>query len=79
MWYAVQERDETMTFTGITAAGEPIVYRDGKRYLWMLSFIPPLMPPISFWLYLRTGNTATTLIPFLFVFGLTPLLDAVFG
>lgn len=68
-----------MNFTGITAAGAPIVYTDGKRRLWMLSYIPPLVPLISFWIYARTGNALATLIPFLFVFGLIPLLDAVFG
>jgi len=68
-----------MTFTGQTAAGATITYRDGKRYLWMLSFIPPLVPLISFWVYFRTGNAAATLIPFLFVFGFIPLLDALFG
>jgi alkane 1-monooxygenase len=68
-----------MNFTGTTASGATIAYRDGKRHLWMLSFIPALVPPFSFWLYVRTGNTAATLIPFLFVFGLIPLLDALFG
>ena len=43
-----------MIFTGTTAAGETITYRDGKRYLWLLSFIPPLIPLLSYWLYLRT-------------------------
>ena len=33
-----------MIFTGTTAAGETVTYRDGKRYLWFLSFIPPLIP-----------------------------------
>jgi len=68
-----------MTFTGTTTSGETIGYRDGKRYLWMLSYIPPLVPSISYWIYFRTGNAAATLIPFVFVFGLIPLLDAVFG
>jgi alkane 1-monooxygenase len=68
-----------MTFTGITACGETVTYRDGKRHLWMLSFIPPLVPLISFWVYFRTNDTAATLVPLLFVFGLIPLLDAVIG
>ena len=68
-----------MMFTGKTAAGETITYRDGKRYLWMLSFIPPLIPLLSYWLYIRTANPAVTLIPFVFIFGLIPLLDAVIG
>jgi alkane 1-monooxygenase len=68
-----------MIFTGTTAAGETVTYRDSKRYLWLLSYIPPLIPPLSYWLYLRTGNSAATLIPFLFIFGLIPLLDALIG
>ena len=53
-----------MIFTGTNAAGETITYRDGKRYLWTLSFIPPLVPLLSYWLYLTTHNAAATLIPF---------------
>jgi alkane 1-monooxygenase len=68
-----------MTFTGIAASGERIVYRDGKRYLWALSLIPPLVPPLSYLLYLHTGSALTTLIPALYIFGLIPLLDALIG
>jgi len=68
-----------MIFTGITASGETIAYRDGKRYLWMLSFIPPLVPILSYGLYLVTGSSLTTLIPFFYIFGLIPLLDAMVG
>jgi alkane 1-monooxygenase len=68
-----------MIFTGITANGETIAYRDGKRYLWALSFIPPLVPILSYGLYLVTGSTLTTLIPFFYIFGLIPLLDALIG
>src|ERR1700744_2527148 len=68
-----------MIFTGKSAAGETITYRDGKRYLWFLSFIPPLVPLLSYWLYLSTQNPLATLIPFIFIFGLIPLLDAVIG
>src|SRR3984885_797237 len=68
-----------MIFTGTTAAGETITYRDGKRHLWMLSFIPPLVPLLSYWLYLKTQNPVVTLIPFVFIFGLIPLLDVLIG
>ena len=68
-----------MIFTGITPNGETIAYRDGKRYLWTLSFIPPLVPILSYGLYLSTGSTLTTLIPFFYIFGLIPLLDALIG
>lgn len=53
-----------MTFKALAADGETIVYRDGKRHLWLLSFIPPLIPLVSFWIYFKTGSTLATLIPF---------------
>lgn len=68
-----------MDFVGKTAADETVAYRDGKRYLWMLSYIPPLVPLFSYWLYIRTGNAAATLTPFLFIFGFIPLADALIG
>jgi alkane 1-monooxygenase len=68
-----------MIFTSITAGGETIAYRDGKRPLWVLSFIPPLVPIISYGLYFATGSALTTLIPFFYIFGLIPLLDALIG
>ena len=68
-----------MIFTGITTNGETIAYRDGKRHLWLLSFIPPLIPILSYGLYFATGSTLTTLIPFFYIFGLIPLLDALIG
>jgi alkane 1-monooxygenase len=69
-----------MTFTGTTARGENIVYEDGKRRLWFLSMFLPLVPLLTFGLYFLTGGTAAvTLIPAVFVFGLIPLLDMIFG
>jgi len=68
-----------MIFTGTTAAGDTVTYRDGKRYLWMLSFIPPLVPLLSYWLYLQTMNPVMTLIPFVFIYVLIPLLDVLIG
>jgi alkane 1-monooxygenase len=68
-----------MMFKATTTDGKTIAYRDGKRHLWILSFVPPLIPLISFWAYFRTGSTVATLIPFLFVFGFIPLADALIG
>jgi alkane 1-monooxygenase len=68
-----------MTFKAITADGQTIIYSDGKRYLWLLSFIPPLIPLVSFWVYFKTGSPLATLIPFLFVFGFIPAADALVG
>lgn len=68
-----------MMFTGITAGGETVTYRDGKRHLWMLSFAPPMTSLASIALYALTANPLATLIPFLAFFGLIPLLDALIG
>jgi alkane 1-monooxygenase len=69
-----------MTFTGISARGETIAYTDGKRYLWFLSLLLPIVPIFSFGVYFLTGGaSAVTLIPVVFVFGLIPILDAALG
>jgi alkane 1-monooxygenase len=68
-----------MMFKAITADGRAFEYRDSKRYLWLLSFIPPLIPLVSFWIYFETGSALATLIPFLFVYGFIPSADAVMG
>lgn len=68
-----------MTFVGVAANGQKIAYEDGKRHLWMLSFIPPFVPALSYWLYSQTLNPLATLIPALFIFGLIPALDALIG
>ncbi|MDE2577837.1 MAG: alkane 1-monooxygenase [Hyphomicrobiales bacterium] len=68
-----------MALSDTAALDAPTPYRDGKRYLWLLAFIPPIVPLFSFWLYAQTGDARATLIPALFIFGLIPLLDALIG
>ena len=69
-----------MTFTAIDARGNKVVYRDGKRYLWALTPILATIPMISLELYFLTGkSTLTTLIPFAFIFGVVPIMDALLG
>ena len=68
-----------MTFIGTATDGRQVVYRDGKRHLWLLSYFPPLVPLFSYWLYIRSGEALATLIPALFIFGILPLLDALIG
>ena len=66
-----------MTFVGVSASGERIVYRDGKRYLYLCSVIVTAVPLVAIWLYFLTGGAlVTTLIPLLFVFGFIPAVDA---
>ena len=69
-----------MAFTAIDARGNTVVYRDGKRYLWLLSPILATIPMISLGLYFLTGKSnLTTLIPFAFIFGVIPVMDAWLG
>ncbi len=69
-----------MTFTGMTAQGESIVYNDGKRRLWLLSLWLPTVPILCYLAYFLTGGAlATTLVPVVFVFGFIPLVDAWLG
>jgi alkane 1-monooxygenase len=69
-----------MAFTGVSACGETITYTDGKRHLWLLSLFLPIVPILSYGIYFLSGGaTAVTLIPVLFIFGLVPFLDAMFG
>ena len=71
---------EPMAFTAIDARGNTVVYRDGKRYLWLLSPILATIPMISLGLYFLTGKSnLTTLIPFAFIFGVIPVMDAWLG
>lgn len=69
-----------MAFTALTADGSQVTYRDGKRYLYLLSLFMPLVPVLSVTLYfLSGGNALMTLIPLIFVFGAVPLTDAILG
>ena len=69
-----------MAFVGVTANGEPIAYRDGKRYLYLCSVFFTFVPVVAIGLYFVTGGALwTTLIPFLFVFGVIPAVDMLWG
>ena len=69
-----------MSFTGVSARGETVRYRDGKRYLWWLSAVLPTLPILCYAaFYLSGGALGATLIPVVFVFGFIPLADALIG
>lgn len=69
-----------MIFVAETMDGERIEYRDTKRYLWLLSLTVPLSPIIAVMLYFALGgNPLVTLLPFLYSYGVIPLLDLAFG
>jgi alkane 1-monooxygenase len=59
--------------TGTTA------WRDGKRYLWPLGLVVPLLPFHAGWLADATGWTVAWWIGPILVFGLVPALDTGFG
>lgn len=69
-----------MLFVAENSNGERIEYRDTKRHMWWLAYSVPLMPVISVWLYLVSGqNPIATLLPLVFFFVFIPLLDFVIG
>ena len=58
-----------MAFTGQTETGQTVSYVDGKRYMYLMSVIWPLVPTLSVAAYFYSGhNVLTTLIPVLFIF-----------
>jgi alkane 1-monooxygenase len=67
-----------MAFT-VGTGEQQIVWRDSKRYLWMLGAIIPLIPFISFGLAAWTGLSISWYFGPFFVFVLLPLLDLVAG
>jgi len=67
-------------FTGTATSGQEIVYRDGKRHMYWLILISPAVALFSIWLYFALGkNPLITLIPMLFFYGFTPLMDVIMG
>jgi alkane 1-monooxygenase len=52
-----------------------VVWRDGRRYLWLTALELPLLPIVAFGLWHRTGNPLHWWLTPLFVFVILPLLD----
>lgn len=68
------------TFTGVAETGDEIVYTDHKRHLYWMVLISPAVSLFSIWLYFALGkNPIVTLIPALFFYIFTPLMDAIMG
>jgi alkane 1-monooxygenase len=61
------------------ALSEPVdgrdVWWDGKRYLWTVGLVVPLLPFVAMGLHAWTGWTATLFAGPIIVYGLIPLLD----
>jgi alkane 1-monooxygenase len=56
-----------------------IVYRDKKKYLWLLSTSLPILAAFGAWIYQRTNQEWTLFIPIICIYVIIPLLDFVFS
>ncbi len=68
-----------MIFVSQSQTGERIEYRDGKRWLWLLSVLSPSMPFLAVLLLAAGGPAWFALLPVVIYFGLVPLLDWLIG
>ena len=68
-----------MTFTGQTADGRTVTYKDGKRYFWFFSFLLALVTPATVALYFWTGSVAAVFFPLLYMYAFIPLFDLMVG
>ena len=68
------------SFTGTADNGAEIIYTDRKRHLYWLILISPAVSLSSIWLFFALDkNPIVTLIPLLFFYIFTPLMDAIMG
>jgi alkane 1-monooxygenase len=63
----------------VKAPPAPVAWRDGKRYLWVLGAIIPLIPFAAWGLVRLTGSDLFWYSGPVFVFGVIPLLDVLTG
>ena len=55
------------------------VYRDRKRWAWLLSVLFPLLPLLGVWLHHVSGWEITLALTMVISYGLMPILDALIG
>lgn len=68
------------SFSGFADDGSEIIYTDRKRHLYWLILISPAVSLASIWLYFALDkNPIVTLIPLLFFYIFTPIMDAIMG
>ena len=68
------------SFTGTAEDGSSVVYRDAKRHMYWLIIISPVVSLLSIWIYFALGKAPiATLIPVLFFYAFTPLMDVIMG
>ena len=61
------------------AEGGPDTWHDGKRYLWLLGLVVPVLPFVAIGLWWLTGVAATLYLGPVVLLGLVPLIDLVSG
>ena len=68
------------SFSGTAQGGAEIIYTDRKRHMYWLVMIPTMVSFSSIWLYFALDkNPLVTLIPMLFFYIFTPMMDAIMG
>ena len=68
-----------MIFVAETADGEKVVYKDKKRYLWILSILSPSIPGIATLILLTGGHVMWSAFPLLYYYVFVPIMDVFFG
>ncbi|HYM34682.1 MAG TPA: alkane 1-monooxygenase [Steroidobacteraceae bacterium] len=69
-----------MAFIAQAADGRTVRYVDGKRYLWLMSLTGPMIPMISVYWYMASGqNPLTLLFPLAYTFLAVPIIDFLMG
>lgn len=58
---------------------EPVKWVDGKRYLWLLGMVIPLLPIASAWFATLTTSELVWWFTPLFVYGFIPVMDWIVG
>ena len=61
--------------TGLTR----VSWRDGKRYLWLLGLVVPLLPLIAWGLVEATGSGLLWWYGPIFIFAILPVIDTLIG
>ena len=65
-----------ITYTASAADGQPVSYRDRKRWAWLLSVVWPLIPFTGLAAHHASGLEIALVLPLLISYGLMPLLEA---
>jgi alkane 1-monooxygenase len=71
-----------MATTAVRAGSQErrqVTWRDGKRYLWLLGLVVPLLPLIAWGLVEATGLGVLWWYGPIFIFGILPVIDTLIG